>query len=245
MTQQNTNGARTTDQDGTSAPRVVRAGNDGIWLNFNPVAHCGMRGGSLQHLRGVTGRREGQTETIATWDIGDKQCNVDRKKVPPDRFEVVVMNPDGVRPFLLSATGKLCAGLGYGGLNVHVHAPLIERLGQEVAVANARRWANQLMLCLPSPRDVIACERVSRIDFCMDVLVEKGGPDDHGPDVHKQLKSRLQHPKRFWDTGLGEIGRGETEKGPAALGDRKLRQTERAPGQSGLAGIAGVCHRLK
>ena len=50
------------------------------------------------------------------------------------------------------------------------------------------------MLQLPTLRDVVGCELVSRIDYAVDVLVEKGGPDDYGPDVHEQLISRLQHP---------------------------------------------------
>lgn len=227
--------AMTEDVDGVIGPRVVCKGNDGIWLNLNPPRHGGVRGGSAQHVRGVTGCRAGQTGPIGTWEVGGHRCQVRRLKAPNGRFDVAVMNPDGVRPFLLSAQGNLHGGFGYGGLSVHVHAPLVERLGEKDALTSARRWANQLMLCLPTPRDVIGCERVSRIDYAVDVLVEKGGPDDYGPAVHEQLVSRLQHPKAV---GTGwQIGRGDTD--PDQL-ERVITSYDKLQERRDKGGVAGL-----
>ena len=143
---------------------------------------------------GDTNRAVIQTGRIGTWDIGDCRCEVNLLKLLPGRFDIAVINPNGVQPFLLSAQGGPHGGFAYGGLNVHVHAPLIELLGEKKALVAARQWVNQWMLQLPTLRDVVGCELVSRIDYAVDVLVEKGGPDDYGPDVHEQLISRLQHP---------------------------------------------------
>ena len=203
--------AMTTNVDTASGPRVVYQGNDGIWLNFNPQMRGSVRGGFMQHVRGVTGSGMRQPGPLGKCDIGGRQCLVWRLKAPYGRFDVAVMNPEGVRPFLLSAQGNQHGGFGIGGLSVHVHAALIERVGEVEAVASARRWVNALMLCLPTPQAIVACELVSRIDYAVDVLVEKGGPDDYGPAVHEQLISRLQHPKMFWKTGW-EIGRGDAGK---------------------------------
>lgn len=192
-------------------PRVVHKGNDGMWLNFNPQMRGSVRGGSVQHVRGVTGRPARRTEPIGNWDIAGSWCEVRRLKAPDGRFDVAVMNPWGVRPFLLSAQGNLHGGFGYGGLSVHVHAPLIERVGEKKALEMARAWADALMLCLPTPQAVVECELVSRIDYAVDVLVERGSQDDYGPAVHEQLISRLQHPKAVWGTGW-EIGIGKTAK---------------------------------
>ena len=194
-----------------TGPRVVHKGNDGIWLNYNPQRSGGVKSGNMQHIRGVTGRRATQTGKIGTWDIGDCLCKVDRLGARLERFKIAVINPNGVQLFLLSAQGRLHGGFEYGGLNVRVHPPLIERLGEKEAVEAARQWADQWMLQLPTPRDVVRCERVSRIDYAVDIIVEKGGPDDYGPAVHEQLISRLQHPQAFWVTGW-EIGRGGADK---------------------------------
>ena len=226
----------TTGGDGVPGPRVVREGNDGIWLNFNPQLRGSVRGGSMQHVHGVSTRPARQTGPIGKWEVGGSRCQVWRLEASEGRFDVAVMNPDGVRPFLLSAQGNLHGGFGYGGLTVHVHAPLVERLGEKDAVTSARRWANQLMLCLPTPRDVIECERVSRIDYAVDVLVEKGGPDDYGPAVHEQLVSRLRHPKGVWGTGW-EIGRGDTD--PDRL-ERVITSYDKLQERRDKGGIAGL-----
>ena len=197
--------------DAVIGPRVVHKGNDGIWLNFNPQMRGSVRGGSMQHVRGVTGHSARPTGPIGKWEIGGSWCEVRRLEAPDGRFDVAVMNLEGVHPFLLSAQGSLRSGFGYGGLSIHVHAPLIERRGEKEALANARQWANHLMLCLPSQRDVIGCELVSRIDYAVDVLVEKEGPDDYGPAVQEQLISRLQHPRQACGTGW-EIGHGNADK---------------------------------
>ncbi len=203
--------AMTTDVDTAFGPRVVHQGNDGVWLNFNPQMRGSVRGASMQHVRGVTGRGARQIGPIGKCDIGSSRCQVRNLEPSHGRFDVVVMDPEGVRPFLLSAQGNQHGGFGIGGLSVHVHAALIKRVGEVEAVASARRWTNALMLCLPTPQAVVECELVSRIDYAVDVLVEKGGPDDYGPAVHEQLISRLQHPKTFWKTGW-EIGRGNAAK---------------------------------
>ena len=222
--------------DGVLGPRVVHRGNDGIWLDFNPLIRGSVRGGSAQHVRGVTGRPAQQVGPIGKWEVAGRRCQVRRLKAPNGRFDVAVMNTDGVRPFLLSAQGRLFGGFGDGGLLVHVHAPLVERLGERDAVTSARRWANQLMLCLPTPRDVIECERVSRIDYAVDVLVEKGGPDDYGPAVHEQLVSRLRHPKAAWDTGW-EIGRGDTDKDRL---ERVITSYDKLQERRDKGGVAGL-----
>ena len=231
-----TKSAMTKNVDGVIGARVVCKGNDGIWLNLNPPRHGGVRGGSAQHVRGVTGRPARWTGPIGTWEVGGRRCEVRRLKAPNGRFDVAVMNADGVRPFLLSARGNLHGGFGHGGLSVHVHAPLVERLGEKDAVTSARRWANQLMLCLPTPRDVIGCERVSRIDYAVDVLVAKGGPDDYGPAVHEQLVSRLRHPKAAWDTGW-EIGRGDTDKDRL---ERVITSYDKLQERRDKGGVAGL-----
>jgi hypothetical protein len=218
--------------DGGTEPCVVRKGNDGIWLNFNPQ----VRGGFAQHVFGISGRPAGRTGLIGRWVIDGRQCDVWRLPDRNGRFDVAVMNPDGVRPFLLSAQGRLHRGFGYGGLTVHVHTPLIERLGEKEALSNARHWANHQMLHLEKPRDVIGCERISRIDYAVDVLVEKGGPDDYGPDVHEQIVSRLQHPMTYWNTGW-EIGRGNTDKDRLKRAITSYDKTQERWDKGGIAGL--------
>ena len=44
-----------------TGPRVVHKGNDGIWLNCNPQRRGGVKGGCMQHMRGVTDRAVIQT----------------------------------------------------------------------------------------------------------------------------------------------------------------------------------------
>ena len=191
----------TSDADSATGTRVVHKGNDGLWLNFNPRMHGGIKGGSMQHVHGVSGRPATQTGWIDTCDIGGCRCKIHRLEARPKRFDIAVMNPWGVRRLLLSAQGKLHCGFGYGGLNVRVHPLLIELLGEKKALEAARKWANSLGFCLPTLHDIALCERVSRIDYAVDVLVEKGGPDDYAPGVHEQLISKLQNREVFWETG--------------------------------------------
>ena len=195
-------GALTAKGDSPTRTCVVRKCNDGLWLNFNPQFHGWVTGdGSIQKRRVFFGRSMRPGKPIGEWAVNGQFCDVHCLKPLKGGLDIAVMNPNGVRRFLLSARGNPHGGFGYGGLNVHVHTPLIERIGETAAVAAARKWAQEWILCLPMEYDVVECERISRIDYAMDVLVEKGGPDDYGPDVHEQLISKLQNREVFWETG--------------------------------------------
>lgn len=77
---------------GTKKSSLIAGGGSGV-----------VKGGYMQHIRGVTGRAAMQTGRICTWDIGDCWCEVNLLKVLLGRFDIAVINPNGVQPFLLSA----------------------------------------------------------------------------------------------------------------------------------------------
>lgn len=187
-----------------SGVRVVRTGGDGIWLNYDPLILAKRYRGSAQHLRGIP-RKPCPGQQIDILKI-DEHCHPVRiVGFKCGAFDIAVCNSaaanaGSVQPFLLSATGRFVGGFGFGGLNVHVHPALITRVGERQAVVTARAWANHLLLSLPSEK-IVECERVSRSDYAVDILVDKGGTDDFGPGICEQVVSQCRGKAPYFATG--------------------------------------------